>query len=571
VPTVPRYGDQRVGLQGLPNARVSVDAPLEAFGGGQSAAQVSQATEQVGRVAVDLAMQEKQKADDTATQEAYAKTIREKNRLMYDTDQNDPGAAMKKGKDSFGTVDEYGGKYQKFNDDVEASLANDTQRAMFKKIRLSQENDLNESLQRHVFAESRQFEEQTFKSGVAAAREDGVLNYQKPGSVDRSLADQRALIIDNAQRNGLPPEVVKMQLAEASSKTQSTIVERMLANGQDLAAKNYFDSTKDQMTSQDVVQLEKAVEEGSIRGESQRKGDAFWLQSGGDLKVALGSAKKIEDPKVREATEHRLRQMASDASAAERQSEEKYFNQAADIAEQTQERPNAVIWANLNLGQRNAIDNRIEQLKKGIEAEPNGEEYYNLRTMASTPQTKERFLQTDIRQFMAKMTKQETHQLIELQAGMRSNDPSSLKTLDGFRGDAQIVNDTLLAAGVDPTPKAGSNDAKNVALFRRQADDQQRALQEKLGRKATNEEMQAIVDNLIVKGVTSKGWLWDTKKSAYQLTSGETIEVSAKDVPRGDRIKIEEALRKNNRPVTDKAISDLYNRKIQKMVTSDQY
>jgi hypothetical protein len=96
MPTVPRY-EQRVGQAALPNARVSTNAPIEAFGGGQGLQQVAQAAQET----LEIVRKEREKADQLAVLEADTKAARLKTSLFFDPKT---GAMTRKGKDAFGAV-----------------------------------------------------------------------------------------------------------------------------------------------------------------------------------------------------------------------------------------------------------------------------------------------------------------------------------------------------------------------------------------------------------------------------------------------------------------------------------
>jgi len=207
MPTVPYQTQNRVQTEVGPNIRVSTDAPVEAFGGGKA---VTGLADQISKIGMEI----KQRADDASTQEAYAKTVELRNNLMYDPKD---GAMNKSGKDAFGIHEQYGADFDTQADKIESELKNDTQRAMYRKIRQSQKMDLEGSLQQHTLAEAKKYENQTAEAALVTARSDAVLNFQNPGAVEKSIETQRALIESHADKNGWSPE----QLQAAQSKSES--------------------------------------------------------------------------------------------------------------------------------------------------------------------------------------------------------------------------------------------------------------------------------------------------------------------------------------------------------------
>lgn len=564
MPSVPRYDSQQVGQAAIPNARLETNAPIEAFGGGQAAAQATQATIGLSQQAFKLAQDEKDRADDTMVKDLYSKAVMAKNRAMYD---KDTGAMNRRGKDAFGVVDEYGESFDKELLEIEKEAKNDAQRELFNGIKSKLKLELSENLQKHTFVESEKYEDEVNDSALAAAREDGLMNYQNPGKIAESINMQKSIIMSQAGPKGLSDEWVQNKLKEVSSKTNSAIVSRLLANGQDIEAKNYFNENKDSFQAQDAAKIELDLQEGSLRGETQRQATEIMRSSGGDLKRALEAARSVTEPKLQESLVSEIKVRYAENEKIETERNEKRFDAAALYAEKKLERPEPGVWNSLSLQERNSIDNRIAQLRRGEEPEQNSEDYYNLMQMASGVD-KDGFLKTNLRVYKGKITDSELASMIKMQTDLRAGKGSD--ELDGFRSDQSIVNDALAAADIDPTPKPGSADSKKVAQFRKAVDDQVRVLQKRTGKKATNEEIQSITDNLMVKGPLSNsgvdipffGKIFKSEKRIFELEDGDEISVTVKDIPPLEKQKIEAALRNNGIPVTNKSIIEVYSKKV---------
>lgn len=550
---------QIVRRQGGPTARVSSNAPIEAFGGGASTAAVGRAATQLGEQALNIAREEKQKADDVATTEAYTKTVQLRNKLMYDPQQ---GAMNRKGKDAFGVGEEYGTQFQQAADEIESSLTNDEQRAMYKRIREQELRDLEGNLTRHTFQQAQAYEEETTQASLLTQREDAVMNYQDPAKVQQSLAMQKNLIMAQAQRNGASPEVIEARMKDAESKTHEAVINRMLANGQDMAASEYYKNVKPAMLGSDATQLERALEEGSLRGQSQRNAIAITTKNG-DLSSALAAVDKIKDQKLQDATRERVKQRFSEREQAINYASEQAFRGAYSIAEKTRRKDDIPpdVWASMSPSQKSSIDAYLA--KDTIQTDWN--DYYNLKTMASSTTLRDKFLTTDLLQYRHKLGDTEFKELVNAQAEAKKGDT---KALDGFRNDQQIVNDSLAEAGIDPTPKSGSKDSKTVNQFRRRVDEEVAKRQQATGQKVSNEEMQGIVDGLMIKGITERGFFWDTEKHFFEIEKGvdKQFDFDVKAVPPAERQKIESALKAKGIEVTDDKVVGLYRRKLAGMV-----
>ena len=241
MPTVPQY-ERQVRDSALPAARITPSAELEAFGGGQSFQQATNAIQ-------SYVLEEKKKADDIATTDAYAKAVQSRNRLLNDPAQ---GLITLKGKNAIGASEKYGDLFNKEMDSIEGGLANEDQRLVFRKIRQTQELDFNSDLQKYVYSETQRYDQETTSSAISASKDDAVQNYMNPGKVAESIKIQGALMDAFGARNGMPTELVEQKKREVISSTHTEVINRMINSDQDKLAKAYFDEVKPTLTGDDV-------------------------------------------------------------------------------------------------------------------------------------------------------------------------------------------------------------------------------------------------------------------------------------------------------------------------------
>jgi hypothetical protein len=116
--------------------------------------------------------------------------------------------------------------------------------------------------------------------------------------------------------------------------THVGVIDRLLANDQDLAAKQYYDAHKADVTGAATIAVERALEEGSTRGESQRQADTITAKAA-TLGDALTQVRAIADPKVRDATEERVRKFFSEKAENLRQQRDAGMQRATNLVEQS--------------------------------------------------------------------------------------------------------------------------------------------------------------------------------------------------------------------------------------------
>lgn len=524
---------------------------------------VFKAASNVASISDQIVDKERQHADEVVITDAQRKLIEAKNDLFYNPEK---GALTKKGKDAFGIVSQYGELFDQRAEEIEKELSSEAQKQAFRKVRGQQSMEFNQNLQHHLFAEAKEFEKNTLNSGISVNRDDAILNYAMPGKVQQSIAQQDELLLKFAQRNGIPPDSdqFKELRANNASKTHASVITRMMSNDQDLLAKEYFAENKSMLVGPDLLQAERAVEEGSLRGESQRQSDAI-MSKALSYSEAMNEVKKVEDPKLRDAITDRVKNNFATMEVAKRQEQETRMQDLTNFILQTKGQSEIPLNRKLNLtpAEITSLDNFRKHVVNGTEPVTDWNEYYNLKTLASSPISQNDYLKLNLMLYRDKFSDPQFKELIDLQTSMRNKDGKADPILNGFRTDSEIVNSTLSEIGIDPTPKQGSDDAKQVNLFRQRVDEKIVQHQQVTGKKATTQEIQEIVDNMASQVIKKKGFFWDTKQRAFELNSGEDFEDVAIDaIPRSEKVKIEEALRRKNLPISDKSVKELYIRKL---------
>jgi uncharacterized protein (DUF2249 family) len=561
--TIPRYEPQAQQEQS-PNARFTADPSREAFGGGQSAEKLTNASTDLAKTILD----EKRKADEIVVTDFNTKLTQLKNNLIYDPQT---GLMTRKGKDAFSAPEEYHQRFDKEADKLQEGLSSDYQRNLAARARESQKSDLDTAIQRHVFNESKTFEEETTTAALQAGQDDAVLNYHDPNKLQNALDGIKGTLYRWADRNGIPQnsDILKQKLEDMVSKTHTGVIERMLANGEDLKAKGYYDQNKSEVSGKDATLLEKALEEGAIRGESQRKTDEI-MSKGLSMSQALEESKKVEDPKLRDALRDRIHQEFTLKEAALRDAQEKNHIQALNVIDQTKsidKVQSSPMWQSFSQAERTGLISYARAKAEGVQPVTSWDDYYNLKSMASAPATRDEFVKTNLMEYRPKLADSEFKQLVDLQTSLRNGDNKASQHLDGIRSDMDIVNSVLADAGVNTKAKPGTDAAKKANLFRSKVDAEVMKLQERSGKKATNEDIKRISDNLIIEGQTDDGifgsGLFVGKKRLFEVNpETDKFVIQAKDVPASERAKIESALRRHGQKVTDENILMLYKKKI---------
>lgn len=574
MPQVKGYGGGQVRQAGIPAARGS--AVLSPEGAGLGFGQA------VTQAATMYYQDEMSRQDQVAFLEADRKLSEWENKALYDPAN---GALAKRGKEAFSVPDLVSKDFDATVDSISSSLSTDRQRTAFERAVSARRKDINTTLSRHVFQESRKFEEAETTAYLKNTAEAAILNSGDPSRVQLELDRGVAAIAGHATRNGLGAEYEKQARAQFISNTTVGIVDRFLANGQDRTAKEYFEKNKHLIAGDDISKVEAKMTVAIREGEGLRGGVEIWDRMGPksdtdpvqlDRLFKEAESKYASDPGMLKAVKGAITERATIHNSAQRERSESNSSAVWNAIEkgaglnQVRSMPEYLALPGKEKDSiKNHVIDRADVLKR--RAEGNGDDalYYDLITQSSTKELQDKFLTRNLHEDRTKLSRQQFNHLVEVQAALRKGDNRGAdKLLASEKQQGQIVNEALLSMKLDPTPneKTSPEKIQQINGFRRAVREAVRAHETRTGKNATDAEVQSIVDGMIIKGVTKKRGFWfDDEKRVYELQPGENITLKATDVPRPERSKIEAALKANGKAVTDQAIVDLYTARLLKL------
>jgi hypothetical protein len=557
VPIVPLYSSQPVQenpFRGPPQAQ-----DLRSLGFDPTA---FKAATDLGEAVSKVADEAKQKADQVVVLGADDKLSKYETELLH---APKTGALNQLGENALALPDQVKGQWDKKVEEVGKDLQNDTQRLAFQRTAQARYNDIDKNVQVHVSTQVKKLDDATTdsyikneQSAAAAAADPKVFDAQRIGV---SIERQQAALTDYAARNGMPADEVKAKMEDITSKTHGLVVQKLLANEADIQAKNYYDAVKDQVSGTDQIQLDKALEEGTLRGESQRKSDAI-LSSAKDQLDALSQTKSITDPRLRDETERRVVQFYNEQKAAEKEVQSDLYLKAANVVDSSpgktaRDAIDPVTYSKLDLSQREALDARSNNVpndnKKWLDfLELNSDQIGGLSRADFEVNYWSKFDKPHRERAETQWNAAQEAKLKGIQ------DPKLTSTLT-FK---DRIDETLRAIGVvDPATEKSKFSAHEVLEYARFEQAASSALEHyelnDLGgkRHATQDEMQKIIDGLAMKKVTINNWFSSPEKPAVVVKDDEAAKayVPIQKIPQGDQNQIGNLMRnKQTKVTTDK-------------------
>lgn len=594
MPSVPQYNRQ-VREQDLPNAQVRVQADESAFGGGRAASGLSKAVSEISQdiakeayrmeqEAKKAAAAAKKQADDIAITDARSKDTAFKTKLLYDPEN---GLLNRRGSAAFGISEEAEEAYKKHYEEIESGLKNEEQKLGFRKLSIGSRDEISKSVSKHFAGEVRQYDKSVTDSLVTAERESAAYNYLDPNRVSRSIQIQKAAINENALRNGIPSEQVKIEHLKAESSTHAAVLNRMMNNNYDQMAKSYFDQNKDKMTQADRKMVEGTLNLATHRGEAQRKTYEI-VDNYSTMDAAMSAVREIKDPKLQDDVRSRVKEEFSLRDKYEKQASDKVFldsyNTVEEVFKQTGRATTDAIppeeYRALKPEQQRIIEAKVKRLNTG-EAKTTDNSVY-LKYIGMSRNDLKKLSDADILNKVEPYLDDTAYKEVvrKWSAAKNVTDKSNTKKdaqWSSIDKPQKLLFEKMQMSNVgglnfnDDMGKLSKSKQEAYLEMKRKLDDASLDYFHSTGKKPNDEQLSKIMDNLIIQDATVKvkktGYMGidmfskDKKTTIGELTAEERKDAyidSVNQVPRNVRLRIESELKNMGLKVTDESIMDAY-------------
>ncbi len=377
---VPRYDEPLVRPAPAPGPRQPQQAPLEAFGGGRAAEGAFRASGELAQAAGQINQQAFNQEAEAGIRDYVAQLSAEEARLKSNLQ-------TLKGEEAFGATEKTLRDFDSSRDKLLSGIASPYVRDRVGAHSQAFRDSLFRSSEMYVAGEREDYAKRNTAALVSNERNNAGTDYVDPESPARpqrvmeAIARQRAAIAD--QLHGQSPQTIAAAQAIEESKTHSLVLDRMLAGGNDLLAKNYYEANQAGFFGEDKVQAERALEHSSYVGEAQRETDRIFAPTWKPIEGALaGSGLKVQatpgaqnmddvrkatvdikDPKLRAAVEAMSRQRLEDMKHAERQRAMETYEAAAKLVDANPDtKPEFLVpggqWTQLPAEYRDALNRR---------------------------------------------------------------------------------------------------------------------------------------------------------------------------------------------------------------------
>lgn len=513
----------------------------------------------VGEVADNMSRE----ADAQAVFEARRKLDEWERASIYDPKT---GAANKLGRDAFDLPEKMPAQFDEFAGKVAEGLTTTRQKQAFRDLAQSRRSQILDWTSRHTAQQREVFERGQFEADLSSMRERAAMFADDPAKVAGELAVANQRIIGYMRGKGLSEEQTQAAIRENASRAHAGVLESLIQGQKWGQAQTYLTDNRASMDAGVASKAAAAIQVGEARIRAQAFGDEA-VSKGMTMRQALDEARARFAGKDEEDAVREVKERFQEADVMRRQEALKIKDTAwTEVMQSGRVSPTTLTTLRQVAPEeerqiRDWQDAKARQAKadaEGNTAKTDMNVYMGLRYMAMDPETAGDFAKLDLRKSAPFLAPSDLKHLQEVQASIGRGDMKAMESQRVLKQTLGIIRAEVQAAGIDMTPKEGTKQAKETAMFMgalTQALDQ--ATAEK-GRPLTSDEARRIGMSMVREGVEQGSGLFgmfQTKKRGYQIATDTSIAPGAsfvsrqfKDIPAADRDALIRELYPNGAP-----------------------
>lgn len=536
MPKLPSYQDV---ANVAPARDPGVSAPVSAFQSGAGAF-AGELAPGIGAVA-DVVRREEDRIDNATVNDARREL------LDFETEQNE-WLSKQKGENVFSAKAQLDKAADAKRDQINKRLKNDRQRLAFREVEGNWRVGLNRSSSHYIANEmDKHYDSVDSKlvesSTRAAQKAAGTGDFSR---VQQEWEDQEKVIAGLAERKGLSPVQRQSMLADRKSEFHSGIVLQLMADDNDTLATDYFIANKSDIDTKSQYTLGKQLEVANTRSAAQTLSDQYMAKHSDNFGLAVEEARKIKNPKVREATLNNIRQAKSDNETAAKLDEDNAFTAALQTVQSTGNvaKIKPTDWVRIGPDGHAALEKMATEVREKRTPTTDQKVWNEFNSKSTDRRWLAGLTEKEFTSYLMDFDEQKRDRASALRDAAVQAAKGDAKGKDFLRNDAtlrQLVLGKVIDAGlIDAKKKTADYSQEDETILNNtvaEASSQLERLQVENKRKATVDEERAIVNGLLMKHVkvkVEKPWYrFDATKKISELTSEEIDKayVPYKSVP----------------------------------------
>ena len=529
---VPRYDEPQVEQRAAPTIRQN---PNDYTGRAQQTIELAQAAGQAGDAVARAAMRMQDRDDMDALNRVEAT-------VLQDYQQNFEGPAReRRGHKALGLGKEANDWWTKAGQKYNESLTTERQRRLFSNKVLQLSGQSVDAMATYEAGQKRQSLNDSTNASIVGETNLAAAN---PGNAEiqaRAKANIEKKLTILGDLNGYDEATLGAKRGEALTQFHGQILEGIIDSNPS-AARAYFDANKGEIDGSAHAEFEKRLKSGTLRSVAQEAADGY-VGAGLTESEALARARKEHagDDEAAIVAEVKTRFTERDQArdALQQRTADDAWKLYADGGYKREAIPNSM-WARLDGRTKIAIDADYAGRLSGKDIKTNWDVYDKLRTMARDEPRN--FAKVDLRPYFPSLGTTEREALTDLKDGIVKGD-SNVATLS-----QQLSNvHDLMDWGDGDREKKGQLDSAVMNAL---------SAEEKVqGKPLDFDARQKVIDRMVLE---SSGFFG---KRYYEVYGTEGADNFEPEIPRAERTKIEAALKRAGKPISDDEVLRMFKRK----------
>jgi len=169
------------------------------------------------------------------------------------------GVYTRKGKNALDVTNATLAQFEEAQSKIASGLSSDEQRTQFSQIAAQRRESISRELNRYEYGERQRYYDDVDRGQLETAMQGAALNYNNPDKIGYYQRSAQQVLRAQAERKGLPEEMLQANLLQASSGMATAVISRMVTDDPG-RAKQYFEAAQGQMTADDQVRVTHLIE-----------------------------------------------------------------------------------------------------------------------------------------------------------------------------------------------------------------------------------------------------------------------------------------------------------------------
>lgn len=245
---IPDYSQRQVGIRPASAPGFSMRGP--------DASGLARGMEQAENAVLRHVQKERDNANRAAILEADKQLTDWQHNTLFNPQT---GVYTRKGKNALDVTNATLTQFEEAQAKIASTLASEEQRTMFSQIAAQRRESISRELNRYEYGERQGYYDDVDRGQLETAMQGAALHYNNPEKVAFYQRSAQEVLKAQAERKGLPAEMLQANLLQANSSMATAVISRMVGDNPQ-RAKEYFGVAQGNMTADDQVRVQNLID-----------------------------------------------------------------------------------------------------------------------------------------------------------------------------------------------------------------------------------------------------------------------------------------------------------------------